>query len=325
MSDYRWGFLGNGWIASILAEDFAQTNLKIQSIGARTKAKADEFANRYNIPNRHASYDALVNDPEVDIVYIATPHTRHHQDALLAIMAGKHVLLEKPFTVNAREASELREAARSRGVFLMEAMWTRFLPVQVSIQEVLQRGLIGKPKYIVAEHSQNLSAIARLWDPLLGGGTLLDLGIYPLNFIVRILGIPKQVTARAHLTDQGVDEALSVIMEFPDGIMATMFSSMSAAGPATAAVMGTEGRIELDYPLLAQTSFRVYNLAGEVIYSYSEPISGTGRQYQALEVERCISAGLGESPIMPLDETLEIIKLTDLIRSQIGVTYQNDF
>jgi predicted dehydrogenase len=307
-----------------LAKDFADAGLTIQSVGARTQEKAEDFGNQFSIPNRHPSYEALVNDDEVDIVYIATPHTRHHQDALLAIKAGKHVLLEKPFTVNAREAKEVIDAAKSKNVFIMEAMWTRFLPVQSAIQEVIKNGLIGRPRYIVAEHSQELTSKPRLWDPELGGGTLLDLGIYPLNFIVRILGVPSKVTAKAHLTTDKVDESLSAILEYPSDAMATFFSSMSATGPAYASIMGSKGRIDLDYRLLEQTTFRVYNNDAEIIHSYSEEILGTGRQYQALEVERCIKAGQKESPTMTHKDTIDILKLTDEMRSQVGVTYKND-
>lgn len=324
MTNLRWGFLGNGWIATVLAKDFADAGLTIQSVGARTQEKAEDFGNQFSIPNRHPSYEALVNDDEVDIVYIATPHTRHHQDALLAIKAGKHVLLEKPFTVNAREAKEVIDAAKSKNVFIMEAMWTRFLPVQSAIQEVIKNGLIGRPRYIVAEHSQELTSKPRLWDPELGGGTLLDLGIYPLNFIVRILGVPSKVTAKAHLTTDKVDESLSAILEYPSDAMATFFSSMSATGPAYASIMGSKGRIDLDYRLLEQTTFRVYNNDAEIIHSYSEEILGTGRQYQALEVERCIKAGQKESPTMTHKDTIDILKLTDEMRSQVGVTYKND-
>jgi predicted dehydrogenase len=324
MTNLRWGFLGNGWIATVLAKDFAHVGLTIQSVGARTQEKAEDFGNQFSIPNRHPSYEALVNDDEVDIVYIATPHTRHHQDALLAIKAGKHVLLEKPFTVNAREAKEVIDAAKSKNVFIMEAMWTRFLPVQSAIQEVIKKGLIGRPRYIVAEHSQELTSKPRLWDPELGGGTLLDLGIYPLNFIVRILGVPSKVTAKAHLTTDKVDESLSAILEYPSDAMATFFSSMSATGPAYASIMGSKGRIDLDYRLLEQTTFRVYNNDAEIIHSYSEEILGTGRQYQALEVERCIKAGQKESPTMTHKDTIDILKLTDEMRSQVGVTYKND-
>ena len=206
----------------------------------------------------------------------------------------------------------------------MEAMWTRFLPVQSAIQEVIKKGLIGRPRYIVAEHSQELTSKPRLWDPELGGGTLLDLGIYPLNFIVRILGVPSKVTAKAHLTTDKVDESLSAILEYPSDAMATFFSSMSATGPAYASIMGSKGRIDLDYRLLEQTTFRVYNNDAEIIHSYSEEILGTGRQYQALEVERCIKAGQNESPTMSHKDTIDILKLADEMRFQVGVTYNND-
>jgi predicted dehydrogenase len=321
MSQLRWGFIGNGWIAKVLADDFKIAGLKIQAVGARTQAKADEFADTYGIPNRHDSYEKLVNDPEVDIVYVATPHPFHVRDAVLALNAGKHVLCEKPFAINGKEAELIAEAAKRNNVFIMEAMWTRFLPVQIAIQNVIKSGKIGDVKIVVADHTRYLVDIRRLWDPELGGGALLDLGIYPLNFIVRMLGLPSKIEANAKLSDEKVDEYLMCKMEFANGGMATFLTTNSVAGENRAVVYGDKGRIEIDGSAWEMTSFTVYNQAGEVIEKYNETHDGTGRQYQAIEVERCINAGLVESPTMPIGETVAIMKVMDQIRAQVGVKY----
>ena len=321
----RWGIFGAGWISDAMVKTAKKNSHQdFVAVASRTPNKAEAFANKWNLPSFYTSYEELVNRDDIDVIYIGTLPSDRLEVALIAINAGKHVLIEKPITMDLAAAEEIYRASKAKKVLAVEAMWTRFLPVQSAIQEVIKKGLIGRPRYIVAEHSQELTSKPRLWDPELGGGTLLDLGIYPLNFIVRILGVPSKVTAKAHLTTDKVDESLSAILEYPSDAMATFFSSMSATGPAYASIMGSKGRIDLDYRLLEQTTFRVYNNDAEIIHSYSEEILGTGRQYQALEVERCIKAGQKESPTMTHKDTIDVLKLTDEMRSQVGVTYKND-
>jgi predicted dehydrogenase len=324
MSGLRWGFLSAGGIATAVADDFRIAGITIQAVGARELSKANEFADKFGIPNRHQGYVALVNDPEVDVVYVSTPHPWHHQHALLALNAGKHVLLEKPFTINAREAQEIKDLAASKGLFVQEAMWSRFLPSMDAIFEVINSGILGEIRLVTADHSQYLPHIPRLWEPELGGGALLDLGIYPVSFAVRVLGFPKAFAARATLTSDRVDETTSMIFEYEGGAQASLTACMSAAGPVTAAVVGTFGRIEIDQTFYNQTSFRVYNQGGEVIQSYSEKIAGVGRQYQGLHLEKCVAAGLKESPVMSISESVEIMKLMDAIRAEIGVKYPTE-
>ena len=324
MSGLRWGFLSAGGIANAVADDFRIAGITIQAVGARDLAKANEFADKFGIPNRHQGYEALVNDPEVDVVYVSTPHPWHHEHALLALNAGKHVLLEKPFTINAREAQEIRDLAAAKGLFVLEAMWSRFLPSMDAIFMVINSGILGEIKLVIADHSQYLPDVPRLWDPDLGGGALLDLGIYPVSFAVRVLGFPKSVSAKATLTGQRVDETTSLIFEYEGGAQATLTTCMSAAGPVTATVMGTFGRIEIDNSFYNQTSFRVYNQGGEVIQSYDEKIAGVGRQYQGLHLEQCVAEGLSESPTLSINESVEIMRLMDAIREQIGVKYPTE-
>ena len=324
MSGLRWGFLSAGGIATAVADDFRIAGITIQAVGARELSKANEFADKFGIPNRHQGYEALVNDPEVDAVYVSTPHPWHHQHALLALNAGKHVLLEKPFTINAREAQEIKDLAAAKHLFVLEAMWSRFLPSMDAIFEVINSGVLGEIRLLAADHSQYLPHIPRLWEPELGGGALLDLGIYPVSFAVRVLGFPKSVCAKATLTGQGVDETTSLIFEYGNGAQAVLTTCMSAAGPVTASVIGTFGRIEIDNSFYNQTSFRVYNQGGEVIQSYSEKIAGVGRQFQGLHLEKCVAAGLLESPILSVTESVKIMALMDTIRAQIGVKYPTE-
>jgi len=324
MSGLRWGFLSAGGIANAVADDFRIAGITIQAVGARDLARANEFADKFAIPNRHQGYEALVNDPEIDAIYVSTPHPWHHEHALLALNAGKHVLLEKPFTINAREAQEVKDLAVSKRLFALEAMWTRFLPSMDAIFEVIGSGVLGEIRLVTADHSQYLPHVERLWDPALGGGALLDLGIYPVSFALRVLGLPKRATARATLTGQQVDETTSIIFEYENGAQAALTTCMSAAGPVTATVIGTYGRIEIDSPFYNQTSFNVYNQGGEVIQSYDEKIEGIGRQYQGLHLEKCVAEGLLESPTMSLTETVEIMQVMDALRAQIGVSYPSE-
>lgn len=324
MSGLRWGFLSAGGIANAVADDFRIAGITIQAVGARDLARANEFADKFAIPNRHQGYEALVNDPEVDVIYVSTPHPWHHEHALLALNAGKHVLLEKPFTINAREAQEIKDLAARKGLFALEAMWTRFLPSMDAIFEVISSGILGELRLVAADHSQYLPHVERLWNPALGGGALLDLGIYPVSFALRVLGLPRMTTARATLTGQKVDETTSIIFEYENGAQATLTTCMSAAGPVTATVTGTYGRIEIDGPFYNQTSFKVYNQGGEVIQSYDEKIVGIGRQYQGLHLEKCVAEGLLESPTMSLTETVEIMQVMDALRAQIGVSYPSE-
>ncbi|MEN9325323.1 MAG: hypothetical protein RL414_1077, partial [Actinomycetota bacterium] len=294
----RWGFMGTGRIAYIVARDFGIAGLKIQAVGSRNIDTAQELGEEFGIDDVHGSYEALVANPNVDIVYISTLNHVHADNALLAINAGKHVLLEKPFTMDADEARELQAAAKAKGVFLMEAMWTRFLPSMDAIMKAIDDGLIGTPNHIIADHSQYLPAEVseRMWKLEHGGGALLDLGIYPISFAARILGIPDEVVATGRIAFEGVDEAVSIILNYDDGAQASLTTSMTVAGPVTAVVMGEKGTIEVDRTFYAQTTFTVYDNDRNVLLRYDKaPAEGTGRQFQAIEVERCVKAGLLES------------------------------
>jgi len=196
-SGLRWGFLSAGGIAAEVAQDFHYAGLTIQAVGARDLAKADAFADRFAIPDRHQGYEALVANPHVDVIYISTIHPFHKRDALLALNAGKHLLVEKPFTINAQEAAEIHALATSKKLFVMEAMWTRFLPTMNAVFDVINSGALGEIELLTADHSQALTHVPRLVERELGGGALLDLGIYPISLAHRIFGKPSSITAKA--------------------------------------------------------------------------------------------------------------------------------
>ncbi|MEO0048816.1 MAG: hypothetical protein RL556_148 [Actinomycetota bacterium] len=321
---YRWGYLAASGIAHSMAADFALAGLKIQAVGARDIDRANEFADKFDIPTRHGSYEALVNDPEVDIVYVSTVHTMHFEHALLAINAGKHVLVEKPFTVTSAQAQKLHKAATAGKVMVLEAMWTRFLPSHLKLQELIEAGTIGQVKLVTADHSQALQHASRLWDPAVAGGALLDLGIYPVSFSYRILGQPNEIAAKAQLTELGVDELTSAIFEYESGAQAVFTTCMSVAGPVNAVVTGTKGRVELEKSFYNNTAWVAFDNNDNEIARYVPAHEGRGMQYQALHFEECLRQGLLTSPILPLSESVQIMQTLDAIRSQIGVRYAGE-
>ncbi|MFB2555213.1 Gfo/Idh/MocA family protein [Herbiconiux liangxiaofengii] len=322
----RWGILGTGGIAQSFTTDLQAAGLTVTAVGSRSQESADGFATRFGIPNAHASYEALVADPEVDVVYIATPHTFHAENALLAIGAGKHVLVEKAFTINAREARSIQEAGQAAGVAVLEAMWTRFLPHMVRLREIIAAGTIGDVRTVLADHNQKLPAdpAHRIKNPALGGGALLDLAIYPVSFAIDVLGVPTRVLASATLGDTGVDQQTAIIFEHEGGRQSVTHSAIDAAGPVTAAVIGTEARIELDRTWYEPTSFTVTSASGEVLERFEQPVASRGMQYQALEFERMLAAGELESPLLPVAQSVAIMGVLDEVRRQIGLAYPGE-
>lgn len=322
----KWGVLGTGWIADLVAQDLALEGVKITAIGSRSVLSAQKFAAKHDVTIAFGSYQELCASPEIDAVYVATPNPFHYENAKLALEAGKHVLVEKPFAMNAREAASLMEIANGKKLFLMEAMWSRFLPSQLAVKKCIESGQIGEVLAVTAEHSQHLpkEGHLRLWDKSLGGGALLDLGVYPLALIQSLLGKPSKTVAVGSLAGTGVDQRISASFEFPSGSIAALFTSMQIAGPANATIYGSLGRIEIEKPLWGQFEFSVVDLKGELVSRYSETILGTGRQRQFFAVDEAILSGRTESEIMPLSDTLVIAETMDEIRRQVGVRYKAD-
>lgn len=322
----RWGFLGTGWIADVLAGDLALEGIRPNAVASRNLATAQDFAKPRGIEHSFGSYRELCDSAEVDVVYVATPHPWHLEGARLAIEHGKHVLVEKPFVMNSGEARELVDLARANGVFLMEAMWSRFLPAQRALLAAIAAGEIGEALAVTAEHSQNLPEAThdRLWKRELGGGALLDLGIYPLALIQNLLGNPAEIKALGVLAHTGVDRLVQLGLSFAGGQVASLLTTQQVAGAANATVYGTAGRIEVRGPLWGQFEFEVFDVDGKQIRKYSEPVRGTGRQLQVLAVNRAIESGLLEHPWMPLADSLSLTETMDEIRRQIGVSYPAD-
>lgn len=320
----RWGLMATGGIADAFARDLAQLpDAELVAVGSRSQAGADAFAERFAVPNRHGSYEALAADPDVDAIYVSTPHPGHHAATLLAIAGGKGVLVEKPFAMDLAESREMVQAARSAGVFLMEAMWTRFLPHIRRVREILAEGTLGELVYLVAEHGQWFARDPehRLFAPPLGGGALLDLGIYPVSFAHMVLGAPARITAVSDAAFTGVDGTTSMILQHDRGAHAVLTTTLAAASANPASIYGTDARIEIDGTFYMPSSFRVVSRDGRLLEGFESSGPGRGMQHEAAEVGRCLRAGLAESPELPLEETLAIMGTMDEIRRQIGLTY----
>lgn len=311
----RWGLIGTGGIAHSFAADlmFTESGVPV-GVGSRRLETATEFADRFDIPNRHASYEALVEDPDVEAVYVATPHPLHHADALLALRAGKPVLVEKPFTMNAAEAEDLVATARAAGLFLMEAMWTRFLPHIAEIRRLLAEGALGDIVTVTADHGQWFAKDPdfRLFAPELGGGALLDLGVYPVSFASMVLGKPERIVTLVDPAFTGVDGQTSMLFGYAGGAQAVLTCTSSAKSPTRAAIVGTEARIEIEGVFYAPTAFDLVSRTGERS-RFEVPHEGHGLWHQAEEVARCLRDGLLESPLMPLDESVEIMRTIDAV------------
>ena len=319
----RWGIIGTGYIAEKFAQGLAVLpDAELVAIGSRAKTSAEAFAELFDIPNRHGSYEALVQDPAVDVVYISTPHSHHHENSLLCLQAGKAVLCEKPFTINAAEAAKVINLARQKGLFLMEAMWTRFLPLMSKVRELIADGSIGPMQMLTADlgYRKEFEPAHRLFDAELGGGALLDLGIYPVSLTSMVLGMPTRVTSMAHLGQSGVDEQAGIVLGFEQGQLAVLNISTRTTTPHEATLLGTQGRIRIHTHWQSPTKLTLCasDQEDQVI---EMPFAGNGYNYEAVEVMHCLRSGKLESGIMPLDETLSIMQTLDSIRAQWGLKY----
>ena len=322
----RWGIIGTGFIAELFVTDLLANGFSVAAVGSRTEGAAQEFAERFDIPAAHASYEDLVADESVDIVYVATPHPFHFANTTLALNAGKHVLVEKAFTINAKDAAAIVALAEEKNLVVLEAMWTRFLPHMARLRELIAEGVVGQVRTVIADHNQSLPSdpTHRLQDPALGGGALLDLGIYPVSFAWDILGKPTSVTAIASKTPTGVDRQTAIILGYEDGQQALLHTALDTAGPNTASVIGTDGWVAIERVFYEPTAFTVYNTAGDVIERYESQVSDRGMQYQAAEVENLVRAGALAGDILPPSETVGIMETLDEIRAQIGLVYPGE-
>lgn len=324
MSDrLRWGILATGSIAHKFAIGIgALDDATIMAVGSRSQVSADRFADEFDVPNRHASYESLAADPEIDAIYIGTPHPFHVGNMRTCIEAGKAVLCEKPFTINAAETRAVIELARARGVFLMEAMWTRYIPLVVELRRLLAEGIIGDVRMITGDfgYRAGFNPDSRGFDPALGGGALLDVGIYPLSFASMILGKHTRVASMAELGETGVDEQAAMILGYDGGQLAVLHTAIRTSTVHETVIMGTEGLIRVHPPSWVPTTMTIQR-SGQEAEEVHIPFDGNGYNYEADEVHRCLRAGKLESDIMPLDETLYLMEAMDEIRAQWGLKY----
>lgn len=326
----RWGIIGAGGIASTFARAVTEyTASTIAAVGSRDEAKAQEFANKFlreaaDQAAIYGSYEELVADPSIDAVYVGTPHSHHRDHALLAINAGKHVLVEKAFARNVEEAREIFAAAKERGVFAMEAMWTRFLPHVAVLHDLINRGEIGEISTIIADHGQffEFDPEHRLFNPELAGGAMLDLGIYPVSFAYDFLGTPKTIIASGQKTPTDVDGQVSMIFDYDNNAQASLHTTLWSRTPTTAAITGTKGRIIVQGSFYAPTTFELVKYNGEVSTYERDDIFGL--EFEAAEVARCIARGLTESPLMTWQNTLDVMVTLDEVRTQIDLVFPGE-
>jgi predicted dehydrogenase len=325
----RWGILGTGKIAKAMATALQGTpDAKLVAVASRSVDSATTFGQEYGAERFHGSYQALADDPNVDVIYIGTPHPMHHENALMCLNGGKAVLVEKSFTMNRRQAEDIINLARAKNLFVMEAMWTRFMPAIVEAKRIVDSGEIGKPAHVSADFgfTSDAGPEHRLFAPELGGGALLDLGIYPLSMSSFFLGGVTGVKAQAEMTATGVDMQTAFTLSHEGGGVSSCACSLRSRTPTELTISGEKGFVRLHDRFHNTDSFTVTLVDGA---SRSErtitlPKSGNGYTHEAQEVGRCIRAGLIESPVMPHAETLSIMGTLDEIRAQIGLRYPAD-
>ena len=319
----RWGILGTGSIARKFADGLGVLDdADLVAVGSRSLETANAFADSYAIPNRHASYEALANDTQVDAIYVATPHALHRENSILCLEAGKAVLCEKPFTINRGEAEDVVAVARARKVFLMEAMWTRFLPIMSQVRTWVSEGAVGDIRIVSADFGfgSRVNPDSRLFKPELGGGALLDVGVYSVSFASMILGgAPSRITGMAHIGEIPVDEQAGMVLGYESGALAVLYTSILARTPQHAHILGSEGSIHIHSPFWQGTTATLTRGGSEETAEC--PYEGNGYNCEATEVMRCLREGRTESEIMPLDETLSVMGTLDGIRAQCGLKY----
>ncbi|MBX7124111.1 MAG: Gfo/Idh/MocA family oxidoreductase [Cyclobacteriaceae bacterium] len=322
----RFGILGPGKIARRFAADFHFVpNATITAVASRDSDRGQAFAAEFGVPVVHTSYQALVRDPDVDVIYVGTPHSFHHAHALLCLTGGKPVVCEKPLAINHKQVSEMVAAARSNNVFFMEAMWSRFFPSTQKALELVREGAIGEVKSMHADFGfySEYNPNGRVYNLALGGGAWLDVGVYPMFLTLLMLGKPDVIKAHAWLAPTGADTSTSALFGYQHGAIAHLTSSVVANTPKHCDIVGTQGTISLLTPS-HKSPVVVLARTGEQPQHFPFPYEGTGFQYQIAEVVRCMEAGWKESPLLPLDFSLLMAATSDEVRRQCGIRYPED-
>lgn len=326
MEKIRWGIIGTGSIARQFAQGLAiLPEAELAAIGSRQAETAVAFATEFNVPRPYAGYEALAQDKEVDVVYVATPHVYHKQNSLLCLQHGKAVLCEKPFAINKQQAETVFTAARASGLFVMEAMWTYFLPAMAMVRTLLAERVIGEVRLLTADFGfrADLNLASRLFDPALGGGALLDVGIYPLALAQMVFGPPAHINSRAHLGETGVDEQAAIILGYEGGQMALLHTAVRTETPQEAIIMGTEGRLKIHAPWWKPSRLTLTQ-PGQADQEIEVPFEGNGYNYEAVAVMEQLHAGKQEHALMPWSTTLALMETMDAIRAQWGLRYPGE-
>ena len=322
----RWGIVGPGRIAEKVTGDFRDVDgAEPVAVASRSAARAQEFAARHGLARAYGSYAEILTDPEIDVLYVATPHAQHHAFALAALRAGKALLVEKSFTATTAGAAEVIDLARGTGIFVMEAMWTRFQPAVVALRELVADGAIGEVRSVQADLgvAREYEPTDRLFDLALGGGALLDLGVYVVSFAQMLLGTPERVVAAGSLFPSGVDAEASLLLDHGDGRTATLTTSLRQALPGQARVFGTDGWIDV-LPRFHHPQTIVLHRAGAEPETITRPATGGGYAHELIEVTECLRAGRSESAVMPLADTLAVQSVLGEAADQLGVPHEED-
>ena len=330
-STFNWGIIGPGKIAHSFAQDIARLdNARVSAVASRSQERAEAFARQYAAPYAYGSYEALLDCPELDAVYIATPHSHHYTYTMLCLNAGMPVLCEKAFALNSQQAQEMADTARQKGVFLMEAMWTRFLPTTLKILELIQSDAIGRVQSVKADFGFKASfdPEGRLFNADLAGGALLDIGLYPVFLAYLILGSPEHLQAAARIGSTGVDEEIGMLLQYEDGNgqtagMAHLHATLRAHTKTEAFLYGEKGTIHWHTRWHEPSNFSVIGEDGRPHNHYFE-WQGNGYSYEAQEVMRCVAAGKTESDVWPLDRSLGLMQILDRVRAEIGLQYPGE-
>ena len=319
----KWGILGTGRIATVFATALQVVeNAELFAVGSRDKAKAQQFANEFSAPVSYGSYEELVRDPEIDIIYIATPHNLHLENTLLALDHNKHVLCEKPMGVNQREVKILMDKAAEKKLFLMEALWSRFLPNIIKTKELVESGIIGDVKMLTAYFAfkSDKGPEHRQFNVDLCGGTILDIGIYNIFLSMLLLGKPTKVSAMADLNEQGVDASCSYLFGYENNALAVMYSSFMVDSPTIAEIHGTTGKIILEHKWFCPGKVRLIHSDGrEEVFEFE--MKGNGYEFEAMEVVDCINQGKIQSDIWSLNDPLKLVEIMDEVRKESGIVY----
>ena len=319
------GILGAGRIAVTMARTICKMNERgedvcLYAVAAREEERARTFAREHGAEKAYGSYEAMLSDPAVDLVYVATPHSHHYQHAMLCLSHGKHVLCEKAFTVNAQQAQEVTRYARERGLLITEAIWTRYQPMRQTLADLLASGAIGQPEHLTANLCYAITDKERIVRPELAGGALLDVGVYALNFAEMVFGRAQGVQAVCVKSDQGVDISDSITLTWPDGKMAVLTAGTRTISDRFGVIYGTDGFVmveNINNPQAIRVYDRAYQLVSEVLC----PPQITGYEYEVREAAACIREGKTQCPSMPHEETVHMMALMDHIRAQMGLRY----